>query len=151
MEQKRSTNPLASIDHDRPKAPVVRTADLSAAQARAVRSHNRELYLREAGYTIVEDGPTKTCRVNRAWIAEGAAQKNTAGGDNARWLLFIDDSKPIPAAEVLFLDETQTEVEVVMVTKQVKYGCATVTENQPVRSAYMISTGRVAYRAAVRA
>lgn len=148
MQQKSSTNPFDSINEDRPQTPVVRTADLSEAQARAIRSHNREQYLRDAGYTIAEDGSTKTCRVNRAWIAAGAAQTNTEGGDNARWLLFIDDSKPIPASEVLFLDETQTEVEVVMVSKQVKHGCATVTENQPVRSAYMISTGRVAYRAA---
>jgi hypothetical protein len=148
MEQKSSTNPFDSLNEDRPQAPVVRRADLSEAQARAIRSHNREQFLREAGYTIVDDGPTKTCRVNRAWIAQGGAQTNTEGGDNARWLLFIDDSKPIPASEVLFLDETQTEVEVVMVTKQVQHGCTTMTENQSVRSAYMISTGRVAYRAA---
>ena len=148
MQKKTSTNPLDSINEDRPQAPVVRPADLSAAQARAVRSHNREQYLREAGYTILDDGPTKTCRVNRAWIAAGAAQTNTEGGDNARWLLFVDGGKPIPASEVLFLDETQTEVEVVLVAKQVQHGCTTVTENQPVRSAYMISTGRVAYRAA---
>lgn len=119
MHQKSSSNPFDVFNDDRPQAPVTRAKDLSVAQARAMRSHNREQYLREAGYTIVDDGPTKTCRGNCAWIAEGAAQKNTEGGDSARWLLFIDDSKPIPASEVLFLDETQTEVEVVMMTKQV--------------------------------
>jgi hypothetical protein len=132
-------NPFASLDESRPAAPVI---------TRQNRSVDRERFLKEAGYTILPVGDTKTIRVNRAWITEGGQQKAHQGGDEARWLLFVNDAPPIPASEILSLDETQTEIEIIYVAKEVKHGCTTVTEKQPVRSAYMITTGRVAYRAA---
>jgi hypothetical protein len=133
------------FNDDRPEAPV--TVPRTTHEQRAVKSANRERFLRESGYTILDDGPTKTVRVNRAWIATGGKQTNAPGGNNARWLLSVDDKPAIPAFEVLFLDETQTETEVILVTKQVRHGCTDADVNEEVRSAYMISTGRVAYRA----
>lgn len=152
VQKQTQSNPFAAIDEDRPAAPVTRPVD--AAAARAERSAARERYLKEAGYVVLEDGPTKTLRVNRNWVVQAAPKAGElvpktptpAVDDNARWLLFVGDNAPLSVFEALFLDETQTETEVVMVAKTVQYGCTTATEHQPVRSAYMITRGRVAYK-----
>lgn len=143
--QTQTTNPLASIADDLPPAPAVvllPQPNETPIQRRARLAANRETLLRQQGYTIAPDGGEKVLKVNRDWIAQG--------GDQGQWLLFLAGSAPIKAREVIFLDEVTTEQEVIDVQtqKQEKYGCGTrtVTETKQVRSAYMISEGRVAYR-----
>lgn len=148
----RTKNPFDVFDEDRPASPVVARSAMSEHEVRAMRSANRELFLRESGYEILPEGTTKVLKVNRDWIAQGKDQKSQAGGNDARWLLFVDDRPPIAVYEALYLDETQTETEVIQVQeqKQEKYGCGmrTVVTQKEIRSAYMISTGRVAYKLA---
>lgn len=147
MAEQRNTvsNPFAVFDEDRPAVRIPQ-AGMSEHELRAIRSQNRELFLRESGYEIIPEGQSKVLKVNRDWIAKGGGQQAQEGGNNARWLLFIDDRPPLAVYEALFLDETQTETEVVATTQRVKHGCSTIEQKVETRSAYMITTGRVAYK-----
>lgn len=143
-----SFNPLASIADDLPETPVqvlLPQPNESPVQKRARQAINRETLLKQQGYTIVPDGEEKVLKVNRDWIAKG--------GDEGQWLLFVGGpgAAALKVHEVIFLDEINTEQEVVQIQtqRQEAYGCGTrtVTDTKELRSAYMISHGRVAYRA----
>ncbi len=132
---------MEALDEDRAPAPKYAA---SPHEMRAAKSAGREAFLAASGYVIVGDGEEKVLKVNRQWIA---------GGGEGQWLLFIGGAKVgIKSGEVIFLDETTTEIEVVLVSEQreVSYGCGTRVETtqKEVRSAYLITNGRAAYRVA---
>lgn len=144
MAVNKLTNPLASIEEDLPPAVSIQLPQVheTPLQTKARLMNNREVFLRESGYTIVPDGAEKVLKVNREWIAQG--------GDVGQWLLFIAKAEPLKAREVIFLDEINTEQESVDVTtERESFSCGRkvmLAEKKTIRSAYMISHGRVAYR-----